>query len=765
MSATTAHETPAGEVAPASKGAVDDAGLHKKPELAPAFAVACFVMAIVFLLYGARTFAPFADALLKLARYPGELRVISAGVPCAVALALILEHRRRTALPKLPTYLLLNRAVGYGVLLTLSLHLYLVARDAGAEVHLRSVLLDTTTQLLAMATALGLSAVAYAGFLHPLVDDTDDGLEEYPAAVERLSTSYDFILGAEYPDDWKGAAKGKKRWLLLKEHSLWTNLFVFGGIDSGKTSSLAYPLVLQALRKFRDDPALRPSIVLLDLKGDNALRLYEFCRSLGREEEFWVVSPGNQMLDKEGAPVVDKKGRPIIPRERFLTWNPIGGKEPADLRASLLLDGLSSTNDGPKFSGSAEYFENVESEFLSATVQLMDLVLGQGKATLLDVYLFAYDDTRRKAIVRHPNARGSIAQLYFVKRFAKMKPEDQGHLISGLTAKLAKLTSPSVKATFCPPSSPAGTNEAHSTAAFPGFLDLVVNRPGVVVFSVPEAIYSRALCRVLGIMFMRAFHSEMLQRSTSQFVESGGNAKRLVMNVVDECWAFMNRGVANFTAVSRQARTCSVFLTQSLDQIPDGYRATVEGNFRTKALLSVNDSLTLKRFEELLGTQKEIVKNLSTNASLSSVRHGVFFPTMVGGDQGISQTQSTSEQLRPRFSQHEIQHLPRGRAVVHLYTQEGQREACAMEVTPWFKLAFHLLPLLEHADVGCAGALPSGKRSKLHDYEHLSAEGAVLAGGARCRRCGHEVDQAALAEVAAALDAPLALAGAARSAP
>jgi hypothetical protein len=255
-------------------------------------------------------------------------------------------------------------------------------------------------------------------------------------------------------------------------------------------------------------------------------------------------------------------------------------------------------------------------------------------------------------------------------------------------------------------------------------------------------------------MFMRAFHAEMLQRSTSQFVESGGNAKRLVMNVVDECWAFMNRGVANFTAVSRQARTCSVFLTQSLDQIPDAYRATVEGNFRTKALLSVNDSLTLKRFEDLFGTYKEIVKNTSTNASLSSVRHGVFFPGVVGGDQGISQTLSSSEQLRPRFSQHEIQHLPRGRAVVHLYTNEGQREARAMEVTPWFKLSYHLLPLLEHADIGCSssrhdqGERP-GVARRVHEYLSLGTN--ENNGAARCRRCGHEIDHVAFADVRALL--------------
>ena len=62
------------------------------------------------------------------------------------------------------------------------------------------------------------------------------------------------------------------------------------------------------------------------------------------------------------------------------------------------------------------------------------------------------------------------------------------------------------------------------------------------------------------------------------------------------------------------------------DEIPENYRATVEGNFRTKALLSVNDSVTLRRFEELFGSRKEQIASTSTNASLQGVRHGVFTP-------------------------------------------------------------------------------------------------------------------------------------------
>jgi len=323
--------------------------------------------------------------------------------------------------------------------------------------------------------------------------------------------------------------------------------------------------------------------------------------------------------------------------------------------------------------------------------------------------------------VNSERAAGSPAQLYFQKRFGTMDPKEQGALISGLTAQLAKLTSPTVQKTFCP-------TDGDGTNQFPGFTDLVINKPGIVVFSVPSEIYSSALCRVLGIIFMRAFHNAALRRSTTQFSESGGNTKRLLMQVTDECWAFMNKGIAEFTAVSRQARACSLFLAQSLEQIPEQYRSTVEGNFRTKVLLGVNDTLTLQRFEQLFGQVKETTTTQSTSQSLGDVKHGVFTQTVDGKHQGLSQSSSTSERLVPRFSQTEIQHLPPGRAVVHMFDGASQKEATAFEVTPYFRLPYSLFSPLDHPDVGC----PAEKMKAQHT---LTSHGEGLV----CARCNHKL--------------------------
>lgn len=707
-------------VPPGQSGAL----LHRgtPPPLLSGLLVALLPFVIV---RAAAAFAPLQELLLAPAREPERARPVLLALLLFVASAVVLEVVFRSKIDDVDQGKRLHRGSAYAGTLFVAL-LGLVTTLPQGDGVLRRLVVDDRLQVLCFASVLALALVLHAALKRP--SERDGGqLEPYQVVVERLRDTYELVLGIKRKEDWKLAATGQKEWVTLKEHSLWTNMFVFGGIDSGKTSAVAYPIVAQVMRKFPNDDDKRPSLVVLDLKGDNALRLWEFAKESGRSDEFFVVSPGNLLLDAAQKPIVDARGRPVIPPDRFLTWNPIGQVTvPADVRASMLLDGVSSASDGTKHSGSSEYFENVESEFLVATLQLLEGARPDRPPTLLDVYLFAYDPDLRADTIALGKEERSPAFLYFQNRFSKMKPDEQGHLISGLTAKLAKLTSASVRSTFCAdPQDPF-----HQP--FSSFLEMCVNRPSIVVFSVPEAIYSRELCRVLGIMFLRAFHNEMLQRSTSQFLASGGNGTRLVLNLVDECWAFMNKGVASFTAVSRQARVCSLYLTQSLDQIPESYRATVEGNFRTKLLMSVNDMLTLKRFEDLLGTFKECSKSTSQSSSLSAVKESVFIPGRSGKDRSVSESVSHQEQIRPRFSLHEIEHLPRGRAILHPYTEEGQKEAFAIETVPWFLPRFFLSHPLLHKQVGC-----KAKRSKApHRYEERRCEqGKELF----CSSCGEVV--------------------------
>ena len=195
---------------------------------------------------------------------------------------------------------------------------------------------------------------------------------------------------------------------------------------------------------------------------------------------------------------------------------------------------------------------------------------------------------------------------------------------------------------------------------------------------------------MLGVVFLSTFHKQMLRRSDTTFKAAGGNTERLVMQFTDECWAYMNPGVASFTAVSRQARCCSVFASQSLDQIGRDYRDTVVGNFRSKVILPVNDELTLDKFSKLFGEHKEFFESKSTSQSLNDVHHKVMTQGVAGKNQGLTASTSYQERLVPRFSTTEIQHMPANRMVAHTYDGLAQKPAIALRNTPYYEAEFEL---------------------------------------------------------------------------
>jgi hypothetical protein len=696
------------------------ATLHWVPATYPLYGAGLLIFLIVFLLMMSSTLPGLRKMVLSIALHPVELRLFAGGVLVFIALLIVVSHVRRRQSPPLPLYLRWNHAIFQGLLAGFALEAFLIASNSS---HLVLLLDDTKTQLIGLGAFLAFSGVAFVGWLwpYPVAEPADE--RPYQAVVESLKNTYDFVLGNVKKEDWKNAETGASDWLLFKEASLWTNLFVFGGIGSGKTSTIAYPLVAQALGKYPNNDGLRPSVMLLDLKGDNAEKIYQFARRMGREKEFYVIRPGNRLRNVQG--------KDVIPPARFRTWNPVGGEAPPEIRAAFLLDGLNAVDQGTNKSSGSEYFERIEREFLIAAIAMFDVVLGAGQVTLYNLYQFCFDVEYREAIANDRRVANTDAKRYFEKAIEVLEDDQKTQLVSGLRAKIAQIATPVMQETFCAPAE-------SPTSSFEGFIDTIVNKPGVIVFSVDEGEFGREIARLLGVMFMRYFHQALLKRNASSFKAAGGNTERLVLQVTDEAAAYMNPGVADFTAVSRQARTCSVFLTQSLAQVPEKFRDVVEGNFRTKILLNVNDTLTLQRFEFLFGQIKEMQTNVSTSQNLNDVRHGVLTQTVSGKSQGLSVSTSTSEQLRPRFSASELLHMGGGRAVVQVYDGEGQRtiEATAMVTTPYFRLRYHLFHPLEHPSVRCA-ADPKAKRP--HVY---GSDGDELV----CTACKHRLKAEAKAD-------------------
>lgn len=99
----------------------------------------------------------------------------------------------------------------------------------------------------------------------------------------------------------------KPRWLTLPEKACYTNIFVTGGIGSGKTAAVAYPCMKQILGMQRPvliedangktrEEFFRYSGLLLDEKGDFVETAENFAKHWGRPEDIIKIGPGSEAI-------------------------------------------------------------------------------------------------------------------------------------------------------------------------------------------------------------------------------------------------------------------------------------------------------------------------------------------------------------------------------------------------------------------------------------------------------------------------------------
>lgn len=703
-----------GPAAPAQE-TTDEGSLHQQPLLWPFVGLIVIYASVAGFFYLLRDVPFLQKWFFALADAPDDFRPVIGGSLLVAGVGLVYDFVRRFKAPHVSLYLRVNRAFLYAFALVLAWNCYEAMNDAK---HLRALAFDNAAQWKNLAALLVLTALFFFAVMWPLAQEAIEEFVPYQRAVASLDNTYDFIIGAQRPRDWKKAETGPKKWAVLAEKAIWQNLFVLGAIGTGKTNLLAYPLITQALRKFKDNDELRPAIVMLDLKGDNAERMWQLCRRLGRADDFFCVRPGNAIQDHQG--------KDLIPPDRFLTYDPLGAaSDSADVRAELFSSALQVTAQGETH----QFWLDTQVQFLTATLQIFDAVRGPNQYSLVDVYMFALDPVLRDSMVKSEQAKGSPAQTYFQKYFNAFAKDDQMKLLSGIAAKLSRITGEATRATFC-------ADPDSRTKRFTSFDDFLLKKSGIIVFSVPEATYSTELARILGVMFMRSFHNAMLRRSDTVFKAAGGNTKRLVMLVVDECWAYMNPGVGSFCNVSRQARVMSVFLTQSLKAIADQYRDAVLSGFLSKVIFAVNDELTQTTMAKALGQHEETITNVSTSESLGDAKKKVYTEGMTGKNQGISRSVSQQRRTVDRFNATELKFQGKDRAVVQLSDGAVALTPFAVEMTPSYRLPFFLLNPLDHDDVGC----PATKRRSQHVYV---ADGD----GEKCTACGHKIGREQRADI------------------
>jgi hypothetical protein len=471
-------------------------------------------------------------------------------------------------------------------------------------------------------------------------------LPTFREAAHALRETNDFLLGITGVEDWKTAGS-PHRWFVVPEKAMFTNIFALGGIGSGKTATCLKPMLEQALFKFPTDTTRSLGLFIIDgTKGSLTEYVYERAKLAGRENDVVEIKPGG-----------------------LWSYNLVAEGNPTALATKLVaaLEVMTAQE-------SHSYYKKMQREFAENSFQILTDVLGSGRFTLMDLYNFICDPAVHKQFIEAAAPKNSISYRWFKNQWANEDPREQMQLTKGFRADLSLFVRDELAPTF-----------SNANANFPGWKSFL-NDGKIVVFNMDLSTWGE-LTRALGIFLLMDFQRAMIARSQPSFKRAGGNTERLVLCAIDECWAFINPGLAEFTAVSRESRCCTFGLTQSLGQFPLQYRDTMIGNFRTAIVLPVQDPLTMETYSRLFGTYRATRESVSESTGFSGVEQQLFTDAVRArmGGESRSVSVSTQEVDEPRFSPTDLLHLQANTAAVLMFDGSVVRPSRVVRLLPSYR--------------------------------------------------------------------------------
>ena len=538
------------------------------------------------------------------------------------------------------------------------------------------------------------------------------------------------VLGEQHhPVEARPASR--PTWLALPAKGLYTGVFVAGAVGSGKTSGCMRPLAAQILSWQAGDAELRPSGLVLEVKGDFCHQVREILEECGRGRDYIEIG-----LDGERS------------------WNPLDIPEMDSYSLAAQLISLKSQLYGK---GKEPFWDQAAIQLLRWIIELHRLPPRGGWVTLRDLYQHATDLERfgagidaameatdpadaverivieAGALVALPAAdswdwrdegggrlsvrrsaerdaalagagierelrpalavpegaaeRARELQAWFGSHWTGLDSKLRTSISEGVAATLGHFVDPDVARVFCPPA--PGTEMAEGAAEPLPAMRAAIESGRVLALNMP-ANAAPQLARFAGVMLKTAWLRAALGRPADMAREKGrGKPWRPALFLCDEYQQFATvgeddpQGDEKSFALTRQARVIPVVATQSISSLASATRGgeawkTLLQCFRTRVFLSLSDAASAKQASEICG-QVERLK-ASHSVSESGQRGGVSMlrGTLTGGRGGVGASKSWQTRWEARFHPHDFTELDAFQAIVQPF--DGERSSPARRV-------------------------------------------------------------------------------------
>ena len=492
--------------------------------------------------------------------------------------------------------------------------------------------------------------------------------------------------------------KKRPRWVTLPEKALYTGIFATGSIGSGKTSSVAYP-ILDQLLGFRRPVKIRHadgsiteeewkfSGLILDEKGDFTEAASQFCRNWGREDDLIRITPGG-----------------------FWKYNVIFNPNiPAWAAGYQLGTMLRSFNSGQ--TGSDPFWENKPKDLLTEYLGLLDDAMGY--YTISDYLETLIDDDKQNdlqaiAMERYAHDSARLQEIEkrwksIFKRREGMGLDLRGSLEACAEAGIKLFSFPELRETFCPSHDdyfePDGQGNLRPRPnVFVGF-DQVLDYGKVVGLEMPNEVWYDA-ARFTKVAMKTQWQDAVLRR------EGYGSKRKLLFPprfgphigycptfcVADECQESATPADGKWKAKGRSKRAVLIELTQSHSSIKDAFgdskRAAADiyfSNSVTHIYLRQNDMESMGIIEKECGKRQVAKTQLQVSEGTNSSQLSYAQAAIVhDGGFNVSSSKTITVEEKPFVEIEHLKRLPNNVAIVLPSDGEQQLPATVAFMRPLY---------------------------------------------------------------------------------
>ena len=406
--------------------------------------------------------------------------------------------------------------------------------------------------------------------------------------------------------------------IYLSDKSLYQNVLVTGTIGTGKTSSAMYPFTKQLIEYSCKDFNNKIGMLILDVKGNYYIKVLEFAKACGRENDLVVIS-------------LDGKYK----------YNPL---HKPNLKPSILANRLKTILLLFSPNNSESYWLDKVEQILTECIKLCRLY-NNGyvnfeeihKLISVENYYTEKIEYLRKKFINNEFSSEDIYNLmsslnFFQKEFLSL---DQ-RTLSILKSEITRITNVFVSdyqiyKIF---------NPKEEELNFYGFEDLIKNGK-IVVLNMNISEYKN-LSKIIATYLKLDFQTEVMTRLANDFNIS----HRTVSFISDEYHEYCTSSDSEFYAQSREAKCINIVSTQSytslLNSLNDKYSVDViVQNLVNKFWFRTDDIFTIESAQKQIGKEdkEKTFRSISENAKETT--YSYITNSLNSRDSNISESIST----------------------------------------------------------------------------------------------------------------------------